>query len=146
MACRVKRIPVLFLLVPILFLGSCAGGPPRKSVIVGELCAIFPGLVIHGLGHRYAGNVEKANEILAMEAYSILTAGLGGGLVAVGQSEDADAVTVAGWIGVGSGALGFIGTWLYDIIYTPSEVAKYNRRMAAGFREPPEPEEGEETP
>jgi len=102
--------------------------PPRKSVLVGELLAIFPGLIVHGLGHRYAGNHDRANEILTMELFSVLTAGVGGGLVALGESEDADALRVAGWIGVGMGAIPFLGTWIYDIVYTPSEIRAFNER------------------
>jgi hypothetical protein len=119
---------------------SCAGGPPReeggvrleeKSVFVGELIAIFPGLFVHGLGHLYAGNDDRACEIMTMELCSVLTMGLGGALVALGESEDADAVTISGWIGVGIGAVPFLGTWIYDIVYTPSEIHEYNKRIRA---------------
>ena len=123
---------------------SCSLGPDRggadgtsfereeKSVFIGELLAIFPGLFVHGLGHRYAGNTERANELLMMELYSGATAGLGGGLYALGRSEDADALEIAGWVGIGVGGIAFQGTWIYDIVYTPSEVNRYNARIAAG--------------
>ena len=115
------------------FLVSCAAGPDahpeEKSVLVGELLAIFPGFFVHGLGHRYAGNTEKANELLLMEGYSLLTAGLGGGLLALGHSEDAEAVEIAGWVGIGAGGVGFLGTWIYDIIFTPGEVEEHNRML-----------------
>jgi hypothetical protein len=127
----------VFLLL-VLLATSCAGpgsasgdseAPGEKSVFVGELLAIFPGFFVHGLGHRYAGNTDTADEILTMELYSLLTAGLGGGLVAIGDHEDAEAVEIAGWVGVGVGGLGFLGTWIYDIVFTPSEVNEYNRRL-----------------
>jgi hypothetical protein len=127
----------IFLLLA-LFTASCAGpgstsgegeAPGEKSVLVGELLAIFPGFFVHGLGHRYAGNTDTADEILTMELYSVLTAGLGGGLVALGEGEDAEAVEIAGWVGVGVGGFGFLGTWIYDIVFTPSEVNEYNRRL-----------------
>jgi hypothetical protein len=114
-------------------LASCAGGPgahpEEKSVFVGELIAIFPGFFVHGLGHRYAGNTEKANEILVMEAYSLLTAGLGGGLLALGHSEDAEAVEIAGWVGIGAGGVGFLGTWIYDILFTPGQIEEHNKLL-----------------
>ncbi|MBI4605129.1 MAG: hypothetical protein HY721_24460 [Planctomycetes bacterium] len=110
-----------------------AGAAPveleEKSVLAGELLAIFPGLFVHGLGHRYAGNAEQADDLLMMELYSGLTAGLGGGLYAIGDSEDADAVRVAGWVGIGVGGAGFLGSWLYDIVFTPGEIERYNRKL-----------------
>lgn len=117
-------------------LSSCAGAsaagdrlPEEKSVLVAELLAIFPGLLVHGLGHRYAGDPDTADELLLMEGYSLLTAGLGGTLYAIGDHEDADAVRVAGWVGMGVGGAGFLGTWLYDLVYTPSAVEEHNRRV-----------------
>jgi len=110
-----------------------AGGEerPRKSALVGELLAIFPGAVVHGMGHRYAGNKEKADEILAMELYSLLPVGLGATLYGIGVSQDAEAVEVAGLIGMGVGAVPFLGTWIYDMVFTPSEVERYNRQASA---------------
>ena len=120
-----------------LLLSSCAGGPPatedgapaKKSPVVGELLAFFPGFFVHGMGHRYAGNHEKANEILAMELYSLLPIGLGGILYGIGRSEDAEAVEIAGLVGMGIGAIPFLGTWIYDLVFTPSEVNRYNSRL-----------------
>ncbi len=122
-----------------LLLASCAGAPrcpgdepSRKSPVVGELLAIFPGILVHGMGHRYAGNSEKADEILAMEAYSLFPIALGGTLWAIGEDQDADAIRIAGWVGMGVGAVPFLGTWVYDLVYTPSEVERYNLRQGKG--------------
>jgi hypothetical protein len=120
-----------------LLLSSCAGGPPatesgapaRKSALVGELLAFFPGFFVHGMGHRYAGNHDRANDILALELYSFLGIGLGGILYGIGRSEDAEAVEIAGLVGMGIGAIPFLGTWIYDLVYTPSEVDRYNSRL-----------------
>jgi hypothetical protein len=117
-------------------LGGCAGGPAgvpgEKSALAGELLAIFPGLFVHGLGHRYAGNSDTADELLLMEGYSLLTAAAGGGLLAVGISEDAEAVEIGGWVGIGAGGLLYLGSWIYDIAFTPSEVKRYNQALRAG--------------
>ena len=135
------RFPRTICLGGALLLVSCAGGPPPagepeefrpKSPVVGELLAIFPGIIVHGMGHRYAGNTEKANEILAMQGYSLLPIGLGAGLWAIGESQDADAVKIAGYVGMGVGAIPFFGTWIYDLVYTPSEVERYNLRQGKG--------------
>ncbi|HAK97620.1 MAG TPA: hypothetical protein DCM87_22170 [Planctomycetes bacterium] len=99
-----------------------------KSVILGELIAIFPGIIWHGLGHRYAGDTAKAEEIEQMEALSLLAAGVGTGLVFAGRSNDnLMSLQVSGYTVGGIGALGFVGTWLYDIIYTPAAIDRYNR-------------------
>ena len=45
-----------------------AVGQETKSVWVAELLAIFPGLLWHGLGHRYAGDKEKAAGLVAVRA------------------------------------------------------------------------------
>jgi hypothetical protein len=127
------------LTILILLSSGCAGrstleseaAPQEKSVLVGQLLAIFPGFVVHGLGHRYAGNIERANELLLMEGYSLLVAALGGGLVALGRSEDAEAVEIAGYVAMGIAAVPFFGSWIYDIVYTASEVEKHNRRLEA---------------
>ena len=98
-------------------------------MLVGELLAIFPGFVVHGLGHRYAEATDTADQILFMELYSVLTIGLGAGLWAIGNAEDAEAVEIAGYVGMGVGAIPFLGTWIYDIVYTPSEIHRYNKKV-----------------
>jgi hypothetical protein len=123
----------------LLACSACTGGPedaapgerPAKSVLVGELIAIFPGLFVHGLGHRYAGATERADELLTMEIYSLLVGGLGGALIAIGETQDAEAVTIAGYVAAGVAAVPFLGTWFYDMVYTPSEVKSFNRRAQA---------------
>ena len=113
---------------------SRAGHPEEadfspKSVILGELIAIFPGIIWHGLGHRYAGDDKKAQEIEMMEAYSLLAGGIGTGLIFAGRSDDnLTGLEYTGYAIGGIGGLGFVGTWLYDIIYTPSAIDRYNAR------------------
>jgi hypothetical protein len=137
------RIASSALLTGSALLGSsCASGPAgsesfadgsrsseEKSVLLGELIAIFPGFFVHGLGHRYAENDDTASELMYLELYSVLTMGLGGALLALGDSQDAEAVEIAGWVGIGVGAVPFLGTWVYDIVYTPSEIRRHNDRI-----------------
>lgn len=134
---KVKGYLVLALMV-FLCLTSCrsTGGDPdvryevvphKKSIILGELLAIFPGIIWHGLGHRYAGDHEKAEQIELLEAYSLLAGGAGVGLYFAGDSNDyLKSLQYTGYTLGGFGAIGFVGTWLYDIIYTPSAINRYN--------------------
>ena len=110
--------------------------PEEKSVLVGELLAIFPGFFVHGLGHRYAENDDVADELLYMEVYSVLTVGLGAALWGLGEAEDADALRIAGYVGMGVGAVPFLGTWIYDIAFTPSEINRYNEQLRASSQQP----------
>ena len=130
----------IFLAV-VTLLASCQTAPPAghpedevgspKSVLVGELIAIFPGLLWHGLGHRYAGDVKKAEEIELMEAYSLIAGGAGAGMV-LGAKDDDDLkfLEISGYTVGGLGALLFVGSWLYDVIYTPAAVNRYNKGLA----------------
>jgi hypothetical protein len=98
-----------------------------KSVWIGELLAIFPGLLWHGIGHRYAGDKEKASEIEMIEAYSLLAGGAGVGLVIATHDEDnLMGLEITGWTIGGLGGLMFVGSWLYDVIFTPAAIERYN--------------------
>jgi hypothetical protein len=66
-----------------------------------------------------------------MEVYSLLTAGLGAGIWAIGDSQNAEAVEITGYAGMGVGGVVFLGTWIYDMVYTPAEVEEYNRGIKA---------------
>ena len=146
---RVHRRPIATLACVVLALGACSGPPRRhghpderpaaqKSVLVGALLAIFPGLLWHGLGHRYAGDVKKAEEIELMQAYSVLGMAAGTGLYFAGRSNDyLKGMEVTGYTVGGLGALGFVGTWLYDIIYTPSAIRRYNAGLEYGEYDDP---------
>ncbi len=134
--CRI--VGLLFIPLLLVFSVSCSSAqrghglrrevvPQRKSVWVGELLAIFPGILWHGVGHRYAGDKEEAEQIELLEAYSLLGAAAGGGLVAAGQSNDnLVGLEVTGYGLAGFSVIAFIGTWIYDIIYTPAAVNRYN--------------------
>ncbi len=123
----------------VLQLLGCRSGPQYtgfapeeqpRSVIIGELLAIFPGLLWHGLGHRYAGDHKKAEEIELMEAYSLLALGAGTGMVFAGRSDDdLRFVEYSGYTVGGMGGLLFLGSWLYDVIYTPEAIDRYNASL-----------------
>ena len=104
---------------------------PTKSVILGELLAIFPGLFWHGLGHQYAGDIQTAREIRHVGEWGYLLIPLGGGMALGGYFVDqgdsqwqpyAISLYAAGGL---TGAVGvgfFLTAWFYDMIDTPRAV------------------------
>ncbi len=147
-----KVIISVFLIV-LLFLGGCSStavfidedgetrpaeilAEQQRSTWVGVLLTIFPGIIWHGVGHRYAGNVEKAKEIEQMEMLSLLSGGVGAGLYYGGEESrknGLEGLKISLYISAGTfgglGALGFLGSWLYDIIYTPKAIEDHNKSL-----------------
>ena len=110
--------------------------PQRKSVLVGELLAIFPGLLWHGLGHYYAGDTRTARRIHKAGEWGYLLTAIGGGVVLGGyfldkhadehdqQWEQNIAISLYATGGV-TGTIGggfFLTAWFYDMIDTPRAV------------------------
>lgn len=107
---------------------------PSGSVIIGELIAIFPGLIVPGLGHYYAGDYKTAGKLLRIGETGYVLGAIGGGLCAGAyfldeEDEDDD------WQGMvyslyGTGGviaavgLGYLlSAWVYDMIDTPRAVS-----------------------
>jgi hypothetical protein len=113
---------------------------PQKSVFLGELIAIFPGLFVHGLGHRYAGDYDTAARLRHVGEVGYLGIIIGGGLVTGGYFIDqSDEDLWQGYAYGMYGAGGFIGVvgvgyfftaWIYDIVDTP-------RAIRSGGEPPP---------
>ena len=108
----------------------------QKSTFVGFLLTIFPGVLWHGVGHRYAGDREKAEELEQFEALSLLSGGIGTGFYFAGEEagrKDVNSLKLSFYISAGTfgafGAIGFLGSWLYDILYTPAAIRKYNQSL-----------------
>jgi len=110
-----------------------------KSVIIGELLAIFPGFFWHGLGHDYAGDHRTARQIRKAGQLGYLFTALGTGLLVGGyyldQEDDtfqsyAISLYVTGGITGGIGVGFWLTSWIYDIIDTP-------RAISSGGRPPP---------
>jgi hypothetical protein len=112
---------------------------PRKSVIVAELLAIFPGFFWHGLGHQYAGDTKTAKEIRGVGEWGYILTAIGGGLVVGGyfldQSDDkwdpyALSLYISGGITGGVGGAFFLTAWFYDMIDTPRAIESGGRPPA----------------
>ena len=109
-------------------------GGSTLDVIIAELIAIGPGMVVQGLGHRYAGDYTTSRQLMRVGAVGVGVGALGAGLIAGGNgiSEDwvGGAVSGAGYgislIGVGY----YLSAWIYDIYDTP-------RAVRSGGRPPP---------
>jgi hypothetical protein len=110
-----------------------------KSVILGELLAIFPGFFWHGLGHTYAGDHKTAREIRGTGEWGYLLTALGGGLLIGGYFLDQEdsiwngyaiSLYVTGGVAAGVGAGFWLTAWFYDMIDTP-------RAVESGGRPPP---------
>ncbi len=105
------------------------------DVVVAELIAIGPGMIVQGLGHRYAGDYKTAGQLMRVGGVGIGLSGLSFGLVAGGReiSEDWIGAAVSG-AGYGIGVIGvgyYLSAWLYDIYDTP-------RAVRSGGRSPPD--------
>lgn len=122
--------------------------PGTGQAILGELLAIFPGVLVSGLGHYYAGDAATARRLnrvgLVGEGFLLAGAGMGvGGYFILEDAEDLDddfgqvtagslLVGVGGALGV-AGLLPFLTAWFYDMIDTP-------RAVLSGGQPAPTPE------
>lgn len=123
--------------------------PPREhgergslgEVILGELLAIFPGVLVHGTGHYYAGDYKTARQLLRVGGFGYLLTAIGGGLVTGGyfldEGDDLPGFAYSlygtgGLIGV-TGVFFFLTAWGYDLVDTP-------RAVRSGGRPPPRSE------
>jgi hypothetical protein len=115
------------------------------DVIVGELVAFFPGMLVHGLGHLYAGDQQTFRRLSSLGQLGYLLTVVGGGLGIGGYYLDQEDTEVlgqdltqptayslyaAGGIAGGIGVTYFFTAWIYDMIDTP-------RAVMSGGRPPP---------
>ena len=111
--------------------------PGVGSAIVGELLAIFPGVLIPGTGHYFAGDRRTGARLLRIGEFGWLLTAAGGGMVLGGYALDQNDLegTAYGLYGTG-GLLGLVGVtyvltaWFYDMVDTP-------RAVLSGGKPPP---------
>ncbi|MEM7235304.1 MAG: hypothetical protein AAF517_24220, partial [Planctomycetota bacterium] len=66
------------------------------EAILGVTLAIFPGVIVHGVGHYYAGDYDTARKVNRIGQFGYLLGGIGAGLAAGGYfagEEDLDGLS-----------------------------------------------------
>ena len=117
-------------------------GDGGGSIILGEMIAVFPGMLWHGAGHYYAGDYESSRRLRSIGEWGYLLGGIGGGLIlggiaiqggdpefSGGDLEDqlATSFYVAGGIVGAIGLFYFLTAWGGDIYDTPRAVREKGR-------------------
>ena len=93
--------------------------------------ALVPGLVVHGVGHFYAGDKTAGWVLVGGEVLGLCliayAAGARSDYKPLASDLDDEAETI-GVFGVGL----FVGTWIYDVIGAPLAVQRENRELLGG--------------
>lgn len=101
---------------------------PNKAFLL----AFFPGLLIHGYGHFYAGDNLMGNVLLTGEVVSVVSVGLGvliksdtttfsGGIL--GSSANSSNI---GTNLIWGGIIAFTGLWIVDMAHAPTAATDYD--------------------
>lgn len=101
---------------------------PNKAFLL----AFFPGFLIHGEGHFYAGDQLMGNVLLTGEVVSVLSIGLGaliksdpntfsGGLLGPPTNSN----TVGDNL-IWGGIIAYLGLWIVDMAHAPTAATEYN--------------------
>jgi len=93
--------------------------------------ALVPGLVVHGVGHFYAGDKTAGWVLVGGEVLGLCliayAAGARSDYKPLSSDLDDEAETI-GYFGLGL----FVGTWIYDVIGAPLAVQRENRELLGG--------------
>lgn len=84
--------------------------------------AVIPGLVLHGSGHMYAGEVPTAIILFGCEL-------VGAGVAIMGALSQIEGPSEPGQTTVLIGSVVFWGTWIYDFVGSPMVVNKKNSTL-----------------
>ena len=95
-----------------------------KSPTTAFVIALVPGAVVHGAGHFYAGKTKTAIGLFGAE---ILGAGLTGlGLLGSLRGDTGGEGGEGGEVVIALGLGFFFGSWIYDIVESPSVIKRQN--------------------
>ena len=92
----------------------------KKDPVVGASLSLFPGVVLHGTGNIYAGDIETGLWLLGFEGLSIAMLGLSLGFT---DSFPDPSIAIGTLV---TGVFLFIGTWIQDIVTTQSVIREHN--------------------
>ena len=126
---------------------------PAVPVNIGRLSdtliSIVPGVIAHGAGHWYRGDIESGKKILLLEGISLAT--LIGAYTVDHLAQTSDTIPSAGvkWLYHVGGVL-FVTTWLTDLIGSfrgdqqrrVSDKSRTPFRAATGYRYQDDPQRG----
>jgi TolB-like protein/TM2 domain-containing membrane protein YozV len=97
----------------------------KKDRTIATFLALFPGMLLHGIGNFYAGDTQTGLWLLGLEGLSIAMMGLGSLTFPSAPDPAIGALVI--------GELVFIATWVYDIILTQSALERYNENLSKRY-------------
>jgi hypothetical protein len=114
-------------------------GVKMKSGFEGVFYSLFPGFMVHGCGHMYAGEHGTGFLLFGIETVGAMMMLFSGLSTTIDYTSDNDPPPMNCGLGNNyqnesifiAGAVMFFGSWIYDIIGTPFAVKKFNRQMKA---------------
>ena len=101
---------------------------PNKAFLL----AFFPGILIHGYGHFYAGDNLMGNVLLTGEVVSVVSVGLGvliksdtttfsGGILGSPANSSSIGTNL-----IWGGIIAFTGLWIIDMAHAPTAASDYD--------------------
>lgn len=87
--------------------------------------AFWPGILLHGSGHRYAGDNDSFVSLAGAELFGVVVGGFGANEL-LGPSKAGEHKDTALALAIGGGAI-FGLTWLWDLAFAPGAARKFNQ-------------------
>ncbi|NIN00599.1 MAG: hypothetical protein GTO24_21690 [candidate division Zixibacteria bacterium] len=95
-----------------------------KSPYMAVFYSFFPGVLVHGSGHFYAGKAGIGSALLGFEAAGALLLYFGSLSAFQGSSHQND-TDAMGYMGL----VLFAGSWVYDLVDSPIVVVRQNKYL-----------------
>jgi hypothetical protein len=97
--------------------------------------ALWPGVLVHGWGHRYAGDNDTFVSLVGGEIFAVVIGGFGLNEV-LGPSKEGETKDTAVALSVAGGAI-FGLTWLWDLAFSPHAAAQFNDKKGLALEPTP---------